>query len=232
MSVLYVRQGGSLSALFAGLSFVLFLGLLCSSPLHAAAQLDDDPGEVLPVEVALPIPGELSSMLHTLKNAHGFSAGFRQMLRFSDGSKQYYRGELDVLPPGRFRWRYIEPFEQLFISDGFTIWHYEPDLMQVSVLREMADVDPAVMQLLGGRIGVGDVHLLEANPGEHRYHVRLAAETKVWLGVRDGKLDYVERHDVLGNINRISLEDMRLQAPDAKRFAFVVPEGVDVVRLR
>lgn len=232
MSLLHLRQKGWLSSQFVSMSFALFLSLVLSSPLYAAAPLQDDQAEVLPVQKTFPLPGELSSMLHTLKNAGGFSADFLQTLHFSDGSKQLYRGELDVLPPGRFRWRYIEPFEQLFISDGFTIWHYEPDLMQVSVLREMADVDPAVMQLLGGRIDIGDVRLLEAYPEEHRYHVRLATDTRVWLGVRDGRLEYVEGHDVLGNINRISLEDVRLQAPDVGRFSFVAPEGVDVVPLQ
>jgi len=222
------RKGGSTLVMSVGLLF----GVLIAGPAHAAAPQGDALAEVLSVEKSQSLPDELSSMLHTLKNAHGFSARFRQTLRFSDGSKQLYRGELDVLPPGRFRWRYIEPFEQLFVSDGFTIWHYEPDLMQVNVLSEMADVDPVVMQLLGGRIDVGDVHLLKAYPGEHRYHVRLATETKVWLGVREGLLDYVEGHDVLGNINRISLENVNLQTPDVGRFVFVVPEGVDVVPLQ
>ena len=229
MKCLPFSKGSSVSVMFVGL---LLFGVLMAGPAYAAASQEDAQAEVFPVEKSLPLPDELSSMLHTLKNAHGFSARFRQTLSFSDGSKQLYRGELDVLPPGRFRWRYIEPFEQLFVSDGFTIWHYEPDLMQVSVLREMADVDPVVMQLLGGRIDVGDVHLLKAYPGEHRYHVRLATETRLWLGVRDGRLDYVEGHDVLGNINRIRLESVSLKTPDVGRFDFVAPQGVDVVPLQ
>jgi len=213
------------------LSFTLLFSMQLGMPLQALALPDDDMTEVLPVEVAIPMPAELSSMLQRLNKVNGFSAKFQQSLLFSDGSEQHYRGELDVLPPGRFRWRYIEPFEQLFVSDGFTIWHYEPDLMQVRVLKEMKDVDPVVMQLLSGRIGLEDVHLLEAYPEEHRYYVRLASETRVWIGVRNGGLDYIEGKDALGNTNRISLLDMRLQAPDIGRFSFVAPEGVDVVPL-
>ncbi|MDQ6972117.1 MAG: outer-membrane lipoprotein carrier protein LolA, partial [Mariprofundaceae bacterium] len=183
-------------------------------------------------DVSLPLPAELSGALRGLAKAQGFSARFSQTLQFSDGSQQNYRGELDVLPPGRFSWRYSEPFEQLFISDGFSIWHYEPDLMQVSVLREMSDVDPVVMQLLDGRIGPDDVHLLEAKRQEHRYHVRLAGKTRIWLGLSTGKLAYVEGQDALGNTNRISLQDLNMSPPDAGRFAFVAPEGVDVVPLQ
>jgi len=219
----------------AGL-YVMVIGLLsgpwCMGCMHASAANANDAPTVIPVTPPMPLPVELSSVLRNLKDAHGFSASFSQTLQFSDGSQQSYRGKVEVLPPGRFRWLYTEPFQQLFISDGFTIWHYEPDLMQVSVLKEMRDVDPAVMKLLGGRLGLKDVHLLEAHPAEHRYYVRLGDETKVWLGVQHGRLDYVEGKDALGNSNRISLTDMRLQAPDAGRFAFVVPKGVDVVPLR
>ena len=212
---------------------MLALLLVCGLPHGAAlaASVTADGPQVRPVTQPGKMPAELSHLLQNLKDARGFSAAFRQTLHFSDGSQQAYRGELDVLPPGRFRWRYTEPYEQLFISDGFTIWHYEPDLMQVTVLREMRDVDPTVMQLLGGRLGLQDVHLLEAKPSEHRYHVRLGADTQVWISVRRGLLDYIEGQDALGNTNRITLSDMRLRAPDAGRFAFVAPEGVDVVPL-
>ncbi len=178
------------------------------------------------------MPAELSSALKSLARAGGFSAVFRQALHFSDGSVQRYRGEVDVLTPGRFRWYYIKPFEQLFVSDGFTIWHYEPDLMQVMVLKEMRDVDPAVMKLLDGSIRMKDVHLLEADAVQHRYYVRIGAGTRVWIGLHNGRLDYIESFDVLGNRNRLTLEKMKMSAPDAGRFAFVVPEGVDVVPLR
>lgn len=208
----------------------LLLGLLCIPCAPALAA--DAPPETVPVASFLPIPPELSRLLHTLKDAPGFSADFSQSLTFSDGSEQHYQGRLDVLPPGRFRWRYTKPYEQLFVSDGVNIWHYEPDLMQANVLRQMRGVDPAVMQLLSGRLGLSDVHLLEAKPAEHRYDVRLGAHTQVWLGLRDGRLAYIEDKDALGNINRISLTNMRLKAPDKKMFYFVPPKGVDVVPLR
>jgi outer membrane lipoprotein carrier protein len=209
---------------------LVVLSFMCMFSSSAMAAADVRP-EVIPVATFLPMPAELSGMLHALKNAPGFSASFSQSLIFSDGSEQHYQGELDVLPPGRFRWRYAKPYEQLFVSDGVNIWHYEPDLMQASVLKQMREVDPAVMQLLSGRLGLADVHLLEAHPAQHRYYVRLGADTQVWLGLRDGRLDYIEGRDALGNANRISLTNMRLQAPNVKIFYFVPPKGVDVVPL-
>jgi len=217
---------------FVRAMLMLSLVLMLLPAISHAAGESADGAEVFAVTPSLPMPAELSSVLQNLKDAHGFSAGFSQTLTFSDGSSQLFRGEVDVLPPGRFRWRYIEPYEQLFISDGFSIWHYEPDLMQVKVLKEMNDVDPVVMQLLGGSLGLRDVHVLQAQAADHRYYVRLAADTRVWIAVSHGRLDYIESSDALGNINRITLSAMRLSPPDAGRFAFVVPDGVDVVPLR
>jgi len=184
------------------------------------------------VQAAAPLPAELAKALKSLAKAGGFSAVFTQRIRFSDGSVQRYRGEVDVLTPGRFRWRYVQPFEQLFVSDGFNIWHYEPDLLQVTVLKEMRDVDPSVIRLLDGSIGIDDVHLLEADAAKHRYYVRIGDKTRVWIGLRHARLAYVESLDALANSNRLTLERMQLTAPDAGRFAFVIPEGVDVVPLR
>lgn len=178
------------------------------------------------------LPAELYGALHALADAGGFSADFDQVIRFQDGSVQKYGGKVDVATPGRFRWRYEKPFVQLFVSDGFKIWHYEPDLMQVTVMREMPDVDPAVMRLLEGSLGLRDVHLLAADAAAHRYHVRIGGKTDAWIGVRNGRLAYIERLDALGNHNRITLTHLRLRAPDAGRFAFVVPQGVDVVSMR
>ena len=37
--------------------------------------------------------------------------------------------------PGRFEWTYEKPYRQQIISDGKTLWIYDPDLMQVTVRR-------------------------------------------------------------------------------------------------
>lgn len=183
------------------------------------------------------LPPELAAALNRFTGARGFSCNFEQTIRFSDGSRQVYRGALAVLPPGRFRWRYSEPYEQLFVSDGKQIWHYEPDLMQVNVFKRMQGVDPAIMQLLDGSLNLRDVALIgsgtgtDAGAGEgvHRYYVRIGAKTKVWLGIARRHLAYVESMDALGNRNRISLLHMNPRSPSRALFTFQAPSGVDVV---
>jgi len=223
-------------------------------------------GLLLPgMAVAAPLPAELVRALSQLTKAHGFSAQFEQTIRFPDGTMQTYKGELAVLQPGRFRWRYTSPYEQLYVSDGHVIWHYEPDLMQVQILKRVQGVDPAVMRLLDGSLGFGNIILLgkgnEANGTIRRYHVRIGAKTKVWLGITSKKgdsllssersgelrskrvspggksetvpfLTYVESVDSLGNRNRIRLLHMTAHPPAPAVFIFRIPPGVDVLPLK
>jgi len=185
---------------------------------------------------AAPLPVDMTRALNRLTEAHGFSSQFEQTIRFSDGTMQTYKGDLAVLQPGRFRWRYTKPYEQLYVSDGHVIWHYEPDLMQVQILRRVQGVDPAVMRLLDGSLGLGNVTLLEkgneAKGAIRRYHVRIGAKTKVWLGIAGHHLAYVESVDALGNRNRIRLLHITAHPPAPAAFIFRVPTGVDVLPLK
>lgn len=180
------------------------------------------------------MPPLLARALERLSVLQGFSCAFEQTLSFSDASRQRYAGTLDVLRPRRFRWHYTAPYEQLYISDGSIIWHYEPDLMQAEVMEGLDAVDPVVMKLLGGRIGKEDVHLLsqerEREKGIVRYHVRIGDGPAIWLGIRnDAGLAYLESRDTLGNRNRIALNSFSYVAPQSEVFRFTPPEGVDVI---
>lgn len=199
------------------------------------------------VATAAPLPPDLIGALSRLTAAHGFSGQFKQTIRFSDGTMQTYQGEMAVLQPGRFRWHYIKPYEQLFVSDGHVIWHYEPDLRQVQILKRVQGVDPVVMRLLDGSMSLHDVYLLKMEHGAasdmRRYYVRIGKEKEVWLGLSNKQesdleskqvpfLAYVESVDVLGNHNRIRLLHVTQQPPVPAEFVFKIPDGVDVLPLK
>ncbi|MFQ5582311.1 MAG: outer membrane lipoprotein carrier protein LolA [Mariprofundaceae bacterium] len=180
-------------------------------------------------------PALLAKSLEQLSALQGFSCDFEQTLSFSDGSEQHYAGTLDVLRPRRFRWHYKLPYEQLYISDGDIIWHYEPDLLQAEVLEGLDAVDPVVMKLLDGRIGGRDVLLLaqeqpQEEPQITRYQVQIGEGPAMWLGIRsDARLAYIESLDVMDNRNRITLNRFSHVAPQSELFRFTPPEGVDVI---
>jgi len=176
------------------------------------------------------LPSELKEALNHMASMQGFSCHFDQVLMFSDGSEQAYQGELMIHRPNRFRWQYHMPYEQLFVSDGTYIWHYEPDLMQVRQLKNMQDVDPAVMQLLAGKINIHDISLLDQQVAMKRYHIQLKNGTQVWLGLNDQAwVDYAESSDSLNNRNRIHFREIKDTIPEASQFVFQVPAGVELL---
>ncbi|MDX8410318.1 MAG: outer-membrane lipoprotein carrier protein LolA [Mariprofundaceae bacterium] len=177
------------------------------------------------------LPEQLSATLERYASLGGFSCEFSQSLEFHDGLTQTYEGDLAVLPPKRFRWRYHLPYEQEFIGDGKRLWHYEPDLMQVRVLYDLEMVDPVVMRLLAGRVAVSDIRLIEADVDSERYHIRIGDDgADVWLGLADdGLIAYVETIDILSNRNRMHFNHWQFSPPAEALFVFKLPDGVDVV---
>jgi outer membrane lipoprotein carrier protein len=190
---------------------------------------------LLPAMAAAAMPALLQQGIQRLAGLQGFSCDFEQTLTYSDGSEKHYTGMLDVLRPGRFRWQYLQPYAQLYVSDGKGIWHYEPDLMQAEHLKNLDAVDPMVMRLLDGRVHAADIHLLadESVPhaGIHRYKIRVGRQgPELWLGLKsDGSLVYMESLDVLGNRNRVTLGRFSAIAPSREVFSFNPPPGVDIV---
>lgn len=170
-----------------------------------------------------------------LAETRGFSCSFRQQVHFAEGGQKSYTGTLVVKRPGLFRWQYVTPYEQLYVSDGTVIWHYEADLMQAERMQTLDAVDPAAMKLLDGRLGSQDIKLLASEKGEGgetAYRVRIEGGPELTLAFRDnGSLYWIESEDMLGNRNRMILLDIDRTIPEEKLFHFVPPEDVDIVDL-
>jgi len=177
------------------------------------------------------------SSIKRLGKLPGFSCHFDQLMVFSDGGDQHYAGSLAILKPKRFRWQYDKPYAQLYLGDGQSIWHYEPDLMQAERLNNLETVDPTVMRLLNGQIKLSKIKVLKQEYNKkldiHRFQVSIEKSPKVWLAFsKHGDLVYIERADMLGNRNKMRLSKCSYIAPAANLFSFTPPAGVDVLDLR
>jgi len=178
---------------------------------------------------------DLAAALQDLTKVTGFSCRFEQVLSYAEGGKRSYSGKLAVLRPGKFRWQYIKPYEQLYVGDGKSIWLYEPDLMQAQHLQDLGEVEPVVMQLLDGRVGLDDVQVLseqDLGKTESSWLVLVGAgeeQVEIYLGVKAKKLAWIESQDVLGNRNRLQLFDVDKHHPPEELFIFKAPAGVDII---
>ena len=64
-----------------------------------------------------------------LQNMDNLTAEFKQTLLDEDKNViQQSRGTLALQRPGKFVWKYLDPFEQHIVADGSELWIYDVDL--------------------------------------------------------------------------------------------------------
>ncbi|MDX8403565.1 MAG: outer-membrane lipoprotein carrier protein LolA [Mariprofundaceae bacterium] len=185
--------------------------------------------------VTVPETGNLERALSKMTETAGFSCQFRQVVFFTEGGEQRYSGTLTIKRPGHFRWQYNVPYEQLYISNGGVVWHYEADLMQAERMKNLDAVDPVAIKLLDGRIGLKDIRLLATEnlgAGHLSYRVQIDNGPELVLAFSAaGELYWLESKDMLGNRNRIILSEINRKTPSEALFQFVPPEGVEVLNI-
>ncbi len=81
-----------------------------------------------------PVIDPLKELLLLLEPIKGLSAKFTQDMMDAKGVlQQHNEGELQAQAPNHFYWETLEPFPQKIITDGKTLWVYDPDLEQVTI---------------------------------------------------------------------------------------------------
>lgn len=116
--------------LITGIGLWAFVPMVALSALRVGAS---------PVDTA-----ELEALLNGMKS---FRAEFRQTVTGHLGEVlQTSTGRMHLERPGRLRWEVDDPYPQLVLADGASVWVYDPDLEQVTVqpLAETVEGSPAV----------------------------------------------------------------------------------------
>ncbi len=167
-----------------------------------------------------------------------WSADFEQTI--DDGHGKIMRsaaGRLYLQRPGKFRWDYSQPSEQLILADGKQIWFYDKDLGQANVRDMDASLASTPASLLSGNGSVGDqfdVKSLPPNGGFDWYQLTPKhANTDfqlVRIGFKKGELASMFLADKLNQVTQLTFTNPKRNAqfaPDL--FSFVPPAGVDVI---
>ena len=146
-------------------------------------------------------------------------------------------GTLDIERPGRFRWAYAEPYEQLLVADGRNVWSYDVDLAQVTVKPQDEALANTPALLLGGSADVMrefDYDGSYENGGMTWARlVPIGADSgfkRVELAFDDAQLTRMVFLDNLEQTTIVSLYDVEVNASiDPYRFRFTVPDDADLV---
>ncbi len=150
-------------------------------------------------------------------------------------------GQVLFAKPGRMRWRYERPEPSEVVSNGKTLWIYDPAAREVQVLEvgEAFLSAAAIQFLLGsGRI-LDSFDVATADCGDSQVTLRLEPKEaatyerlELVVDAAKGRIVATRVFDLLGNVTDVRFSDLRFnQAPPASEFEFVTPAGVQELRL-
>jgi outer membrane lipoprotein carrier protein len=173
-----------------------------------------------------------------LRDTHSARADFQQQVYDRERRLvQASSGRFSFLRPGRFRWTYARPYEQVIVGDGERVWIHDPDLNQVTVrpmaralgstpaalLAGSADVERAFEFTEGGR--ADGLEWLEAKPrGED------SGFDRIRLGLGAQGVEAMQLTDHFGQTTVLRFSAIERNPPlQAAQFRFVPPKGADVL---
>jgi len=188
---------------------------------------------------------ELADALRTLQQRYESTrtlvAKFRQEVESPTmAGKLTSNGTVSFEKPNRMRWDYAAPDRQTIVSDGETLWIYQPEEKQVlkAPLREAFQATTPVTFLGGlGHVDRDFTPTLESS-ADDRWVLKLVPREERGVGtlvlvVRKGDASIEEARisDPLGTTTHLALsEERRNVSLGADLFHFTPPPGVDVVR--
>ncbi len=95
--------------------------------------------------------GAIEKLKTFIASTHSAQADFTQEVLDQNGKRiQSASGTMQFQRPGKFRWTYRKPYQQLIVGDGKKFWLYDADLNQVTVKKLDAALGSSPAALLSG----------------------------------------------------------------------------------
>ena len=170
---------------------------------------------------------------------HSAQANFTQEVQDKDGKRiQSASGTMQFVRPGKFRWVYQKPYEQIIVGDGKKFWLYDVDLNQVTVKKLDAALSSSPAALLSGSNEIERgfaLKDLEARQGlEWLQATPKSAETnfdQILMAFNaKSELVVMELHDAYGHRTVLRFSELKNNPALASQlFKFVPPKGADVL---
>jgi outer membrane lipoprotein carrier protein len=187
----------------------------------------------------LTLPAQAENRLQTfIAKTQAMSAQFSQVVYDRKGRKtQEATGSFQLQRPGKFRWTYQKPYEQLIVGDGKRVWIYDKDLAQVTARPFDRAIGESPAALLAGNNEIekffnvketgrtDDLDWVEATPKSQE-----GSFERVRIGFKGDELQVMELKDRFGQTTLLRFSKLqRNPALPAELFRFTPPKGVDVL---
>ncbi len=161
-------------------------------------------------------------------------AGEAPRVKSSSGTFQFQR-------PGKFKFQYKKPFEQLILADGISLWIYDADLNQASQRKQSAAFANTPAALIASATDLSALRnefTLE-NAAEKDGLIWVSAKPKsadsTLQTVRIGfKADALQQLDITDSFGQRSLINFTAMQPNvslpANSFQFALPKGAELLK--
>lgn len=163
----------------------------------------------------------------------GFSAQFDQLVTSPDGDVVMEgEGTVEIARPSLFRWNSTFPDENLLVSDGESLWYYNPFIEQVSIYwQEQAAAQTPFVLLTRNQQSDWD-HYSVTQQGDKFVLLPTAKDSNQGqFEILINEKGMIQGFNVVeqdGQIGEFKFKNVSLQTPKAERFTFDIPDGVEV----
>jgi outer membrane lipoprotein carrier protein len=218
---------------------VLF-ALASASGIDRAAHAQTPPAASVPKMSAAEVAAKVQKAYEAITT---FDADFTQQYQMKAfGQTKSSKGHVIFVKPGKMRWDYVEPKDNVVVSDGATLWSYVAADKQA---RKMAVKDSQMPTALAFLTGKGDLakefNLEMFDAGEKfKGGYVLKATPKVATNLYNYVMFYVDAQswqvrrvlivDAQDNRNRFDFDKPKVnEKVDDSKFKWSPPAGVSVV---
>lgn len=155
-------------------------------------------------------------------------------------TSQAQSGEFSFARPGQFRWDIQKPYAQEVVSDGKSLFQYDPDLQQLTVRALDQSIGSSPAAILFGQGQLQDAFEVNALPDRDGMAWLRAVPrqpdaglNQVDIGMREGRPVRLLLVDGFGQTTQVDLLTLRAQSGfAAEEFTIVPPPGTDIVRVQ
>jgi outer membrane lipoprotein carrier protein len=210
----------------------LLIGQLISVNLNAVAAMT-------PESVAS-LDAKLDRLQQHYQTTRSFSARFDETITRAGAPPIQRSGLIYYEKPGKLRWEFEGTQPETIVSDGNTIYDYDPGLNQVveTPLAQASQSQAAAAFLLG----VGNVkrdfkaEAILSRDSDALFNIVLIPKRggeRIEAGIERStyNISTLSINDAMGNRTHFGFTDVKLNQPmQAAQFTFRPPDGADIVR--
>ena len=178
---------------------------------------------------------DIQQLRNLLQPISSLSAQFKQQVTDADGFQlQQSEGLFQVAQPNNLRWIVEQPMPQQVISNGLTLWLYDPDLEQVIVKPFDASIESTPAILFSGDLTRLDSAYFIRQLSPDVFQLTPEQEGSLFSELQIIFVDQlpasISLTDSLEQVTRITFSDVRLNPSlPAALFEFEIPGDIDVI---